>query len=34
MKKDKIYKIKVEIFTETSSDNLAEGSANSFKHIH
>ena len=34
MKKDRIYKIKVEISTETSSDNLAEGSANSFKHVH
>jgi len=32
MKKDKVYKIKVEISTETSSDHLAEGSTNSFKH--
>jgi len=32
MKKDKVYKIKVEFYTETSSDHLAEGSTNSFKH--
>jgi len=32
MKKDRVYKIKVEISTEISSDNLAEGSTNLFKH--
>jgi len=32
VKKDRVYKIKVEISTETSSDHLAEGSINSFKH--
>jgi len=34
MKKDMDYKIKVEISTETSSDHLAEGSTNPFKHVH
>jgi len=32
MKKDRVYEIKVEIFLETSSDHLAEGLTNSFKH--
>jgi len=32
MKKDKVYKIKVEISNETSSDHPGEGYTNSFKH--
>jgi len=32
MKKDRVYKIKVEIFTETSCVHLARGSTDLFKH--
>jgi len=34
MKKVRVYVIKVETSTETSSDNLAGGSTNLFKHVH